>query len=573
MDLMALAPDSPGPLVGRAAELRRLAGLLGLSADDSGRPPESHLLYGGLVLLSGDAGVGKTRLLRELRDKADRNGWRVLAGHCLDFGESALPYLPFSEAFGRLATEAPALATALLHSAPAVARLMPARRLLGQEGLSDAGRADTDPGDADGRSETAMDRGGLFESVHSALEQVGRAAPLLLILEDVHWADRSTRELLSFLFSRQFDGPVSVVASYRSDDLHRRHPLRQSVAEWSRLPGVQRVDLARLPDADVRTLIKHLHDGRLPERAVRRIVERAEGNAFFTEELVAAAGAGGRALPGELADLLLVRLDQLDEPTRRAVRAAAVSGRQVSHALLERVAGLGSDELDAAVRVAVERNVLVPVRDDGYAFRHALLAEAVYNDLLPGERSRLHAGYVQALSSGEIRGTAAELARHAKAANDLPTAARASIDAGDEAMKVAAPDEAAQHYETALELLTRKDVAAALGEQGYPQYPQRLTGKAARALTAAGHVLRAIALAQDQLAGLPPDAPSLVRAQLLYDLAFAAIQADRGPEVLPLTNEALRLLPADGSAADLRAQVMALHARASLYRGRIEDAT
>ncbi len=548
--------ESQSPLVGRAAELDRLAGLLGVGPDGEEPQPAA-------VLLSGDAGVGKTRLLAELCARLGDDGWRVMAGHCLDFGESALPYLPFTEAFGRLADREPTLAATLAGGSPAIARLMPARRLLGDD-PQDAGARDQQP------DIESLHRPDLFESVHAALDRLGRAGPLLLVVEDTHWADRSTREMLSFLLSRPFTAPVGIVASYRSDDLHRRHPLRASIAEWSRLAGVHRLDLDRLADDDVRALVQALQPQPLAERAVRSIVERADGNAFFTEELVAAAGRGGGHLPMELADLLLVRLDQLGDAARRVVRAAAVSGRRVSHTLLDRVAGGEPGELDAAVRDAVDANILVPV-DDSYTFRHALLAEAVYDDLLPGERVRLHAAYVDALLSGGAPGTAAELARHARAANDLPTAARASTEAGSEAMAVAAPDEAAAHFERALELVSRPEVAAALRDQGHEADHVSLTHKVVKASIAAGHVQRAIAVAEDQLAALPAHSPALDRARLLHTLASAAIVADSAPDVLALTTEAMRLLPGD-EPTPLQARVLALHAHASTMRGRTEDA-
>src|SRR5215218_5459727 len=311
-------PDVRGPLVGRADELDRLVGLVGVGRD--GDAPAGPVA----VLLSGDAGVGKTRLLAELRDRADSAGWRVLVGHCLDFGESALPYLPFSEAFGRLATESPTVARTLVEASPAIARLMPARRVLRDQDSQGSGAALDAAADA-----STIERPELFAAIHGALEQLGRSAPLLLVVEDVHWADRSTREMLSFLFSRRFDSPVAVVASYRTDDLHRRHPLRTVAAEWARLPGVTRVELTRLGDADVRELVHSLHPAPMAERALHGIVERAEGNAFFTEELVQAAEVGPDAIPEALADLLLVRLDRLDDDARLVVRAAAVSGRRV----------------------------------------------------------------------------------------------------------------------------------------------------------------------------------------------------------------------------------------------------
>jgi DNA-binding NarL/FixJ family response regulator/tetratricopeptide (TPR) repeat protein len=540
--------DIRGPLVGRAAELDRLAGLVGVPGTPGATPTPD-----GAVLLAGDAGVGKTRLLAELRDRAQDAGYRVLVGHCLDFGDSALPYLPFSEAFGRLATEAPTLARSLVEAGPAIARLMPARRVMPEQ----SGAVHED-------EQSHLDRPDLFAAVHAALELLGRAEPLLLIVEDVHWADRSTREMLSFLFSRRFDAPVAVVASYRSDDLHRRHPLRTAAAEWSRLPGVSRVELGRLPDDDVRALVGSLHPGPLSERALRGIVERAEGNAFFTEELVGATEVGPDAIPEALADLLLVRLDQLDDDARHVVRAASVSGRRVPHLLLDRVLDGQVGSLDVALRAAVERNVLVPMGGDGYAFRHALLAEAVYDDLLPGERVRLHAAYAKALQQGGVGGTAAELARHARAANDLATAARASVAAGDEAMAVAGPDEAARHYELALELATDTDI------DGIDVV--ELTAKACEAALAAGQTYRALALARDQLRATSPDTHPHARLRLLRVKASVGIVADSEADPLMNTTEALELLEKHPDDA-LRAQILSLHARALNEARRHDEAS
>ncbi|MFL6101038.1 MAG: ATP-binding protein, partial [Actinomycetales bacterium] len=429
------------PLVGRADELDSLSrevGLVGVSGDGLSRP------QGAAVLLGGDAGLGKTRLLLELRNRAVGAGWRVAVGHCLDFGDSALPYLPFSELFGSIARDEPAVADALIAAQPALARLMPGHRM-----IDAADRGSTDATTSDGADR--LGRGDLIDAVHAALSQLAEERPLLVLVEDIHWADQSTRDLLTMLFTRPPAGPVAIVASYRTDDLHRRHPLRATAAEWARLPQISRMTLRPLSSKEVRTLVRALHPGPIPEMEVRRIVARAEGNAFFTEELVAAAGDGGRMIPTDLADLLLVRLDRLDDTTRQIVRAAAVAGRRVSHDLLAAVVGDDTD-FDATLRPAVDANILLPVRD-GYAFRHALLAEAVYGDLLPGERVRWHTAYVAALSAPGAIATAAELAGHARAAHDLPVALRASIQAGDEAMSVGGPDEAAAHYEAALEIL------------------------------------------------------------------------------------------------------------------------
>src|SRR6478609_4718291 len=183
-------------LVGRDAELAELSSLLGVRPPDLDPSPTPRA-----VLLAGDAGVGKTRLLTELRDLAVTDGWQVVAGHCLDFGDSALPYLPFSEVMGRLATDLPATVEETATQHPALARLQPGRRMMGDHDRDDSG---------------TLERSDLFEAVHALLEATAAKAPLLLVIEDTHWADQSTRDMLSFLFSRQFVGPVAIVASSRS---------------------------------------------------------------------------------------------------------------------------------------------------------------------------------------------------------------------------------------------------------------------------------------------------------------------------------------------------------------------
>ncbi|MDX6307708.1 MAG: hypothetical protein QOI06_754 [Nocardioidaceae bacterium] len=535
------------PLVGRTDTVRILADAVGLGGDP-----------GGKVLLGGDAGVGKSRLLAELSELATSAGWRVLVGHCLDFGDSALPYLPFTEAFGRLASDAPEAARSLVERSAVLERLLPNHRTM-------AG--------PDGHAEPT-DRASMFDAVQQALAELATSSPLLLVVEDVHWADQSTRELLTFLLTRPIIRPFALVVSYRTDDLNRRHPLRAVLAEWHRLSTITRVHVERLGEADIRSMISHLQPVPLPEREVRRIVARAEGNPFFAEELVSAAGDDRGSLPAELADLLLVRLDRLDDNGRLAVRAAAVAGRQVSHTLLAHASGLRDGDLDGALRAAVEANVLVPGAGDRYMFRHALLAEAVYDDLLPGERVRLHAAYTRALKAHDIPGTAAELARHARAAYDLVTAARASVRAGEEAMAVGGPEEAARHYELAIELLADPDVAAGVDESAPVNEPidrVDLAMRACAAAVSAGHVFRALALAQDQLGVLAPDASPLDRARMLLTVASTAMLVDSKVDVLALTTEAVALVPAE-AADELRAQILNIHANANANRARDDDA-
>ena len=531
-------------LVGRDAELEQLCSTLGISVQEPG-PSSGH----SAVLLAGDAGVGKTRLLTELRDRSVAEGWLVQAGHCLDFADSALPYLPFSEITGRIARELPDLFDEVAERHPALLRLLPGQRMLSQA---------TDP------ESIPADQAALFDAVHALAEAVGAHQCLLVVVEDLHWADQSTRDLMSFLFGRGFDAQVALVASYRSDDLHRRHPLRRQVAAWARMSGVERIQVEPLGHADVRRLVQQLHPDPLPEPQVRDIVGRAEGNAFFVEELVGATRSRTGRVPDDLAELLLVRLESLDDPAVTVVRAAAVAGRRVSHAALSAVVGLEPAELDRAVRDAVEGHVLVPSGDDYYRFRHALLAEAVYDDLLPGERTRLHAAYAKALQEGRATGTAAELARHARLAKDYATALTASLRAGDDARAVGGAEEAAQHYLQALDLWfdTRLPDDVDLDHA-------RLVGLVSDALIAAGHPARALGVVREQLVRLPADADDSARGQLLGTLAFSLAMTETTEDPLEVTHEAVRLVPDEPTSA--RAKVLAVHARMLSRAGRFQE--
>ncbi|HXH79425.1 helix-turn-helix transcriptional regulator [Nocardioides sp.] len=525
-------------LVGRDAELGDLITRLGIRAP--GRDTaQSQTSSGHAVLLAGDAGVGKTRLLTELRDVAVDDGWLVLAGHCLDLADGSLPYLPFSEILGRVLTDRPEVAASVMDRHPTLARLQPGRRLRAVD---------------DRDEDQSLDQGNIFTAVHDLLESLAQGGPLLVVVEDTHWADQSTRDMLSFLFSRRFAGPVSLVVSYRSDDLHRRHPLRPQVAEWARLRGVDRIQVEPLSDPDVRQLIHTMHAmSPVTEATIAEIVDRADGNAFFVEELVGATWATGGQIPAELADVLLVRLDGLDPRTLEVVRVASVAGRQVSHELLAAVTGLDYTELEGALRTAVESNVLVQARGSSYAFRHALLGEAVYDDLLPGERARLHTAFMTALQTGRVAGTAAELALHARRAGDRLTAAAASIEAGNRAFAVGGPNEAAMQFLEALDLL------AAVPEVPDDIDVHALVRRCAEAFVASGRVSKAIKVLRNHLATMPADTSQVDRGQVLTSIAAALLLTDTTEDPEALAAEAVELL-ADAS-PKLLARALGVHAQ------------
>ncbi|MGW6281062.1 helix-turn-helix transcriptional regulator [Kribbella sp. NPDC055071] len=533
-------PWTSTPLVGRSSEMAAL-----LSAVD-----DAKTRHAGAVLLSGDAGVGKTRLLDEVATGAHERGFGVLVGHCTDFGDAGLPYLAFTEIFGRLAGDRPDLVESVLTNFPAIGRLLPTHRLLGAQ-----------PSPQDGQ----LDRAALFDAVLGAFTALATSEPLLVIIEDAHWADDSTRDLIGFLITRLTSQRLTLVVSYRSDDLHRRHPLRRPIAEWSRNPRVRRVNLAPFDANESRILLSSLLTEPLPESEVRRILERAGGNAFFTEELVAAASMGdGEVVPPDLADLLLVRLDPLSDDARQVARVIAVAGRRVPHDLLTAVADLPDRELDEALRELIDAHIIDVPTSDRYYFRHALLAEAVYDDLLPGERVRQHAAYVQALKDQTVSGTAAELAGHATRSHNLPEAFEARVRAGEEAISVAAPQEALKHYELALELYPNRSPESTIDKNW-------LIVQTATAATLSSQHLRALKILRKALADLPPDAPKLERAKLLMPLADIALIIDQDQEANEAISQALKLVH-DEKSSVFKARVASLYARVSHALGRPMEA-
>lgn len=422
-------------LVGRERELTRLAAAYDRAA--AGEP--------SVVLVVGEAGVGKSRLVADATARAEAAGARVLAGGCVELGGEGMPFVPIVDALRLLArTTPPATLDRLVgHARRDLARLLP----------------ELDP---DEPPDPTLDAGAtsrLFEHVLGLVGRLGADQPLVLVVEDVHWADRSTLDLLAFVVRALRTDPVLVVATYRAEDVGRHHPLRRLLGELERQPNVERVELGRFTPDEVGEQLRGILGEAPSPDVVRRIYERSEGNAFFVEELLAALedGAASGSLPPGLRDVLLTRVEGLAAPTPQVLQAASASGQRVGHRLLATVAGLGVAELDQALRDAVDHRVLtVEEADDGYAFRHALVREAVYDDMLPSQRVRLHVAYGEALERDPTLaagGTAlaAMLAHHWYAAHDVTRALPASVEAGRHAAAAYAYAEAAQHFERALE--------------------------------------------------------------------------------------------------------------------------
>ncbi|MFE7763695.1 AAA family ATPase [Streptomyces sp. NPDC057438] len=528
------------PFVGRDSEMARLRDVLDRAG---GGEPRA-------VLVAGDAGVGKSRTLAEAAAYAAETRTVVFTGHCVDLGDVGLPYLPFTEILGALAADerfAP-----LLQAHPATGRLL--------------------GGGADGG-----DRLQLFEGIAALLSDLSGAVPVLLVLEDLHWADQSSRDLLRFLLSRavlQRPAPgapahrLAVFASYRADDLHRRHPLRPLLAELVRLPAVERLELRPMPDPEVARLVRSLRAEPLSDATVGRIVERAEGNAFYAEELLAAtAEEPGAVLPSQLADLLLIRIEQLPGAAQQVLRTAAVAGRRVGHELLRDAVQLPEDELESALREAVGRQLLLPHGGSTYEFRHALTREAVYADLLPGERVRLHGVFARLLARRGRAAESAERAHHSRESHDLADALTASVEAADHARGIGAPAEELRHLEGALDLWQSVDAGARPRDLDTVTLTLRASSAAARA----GENHRAVSLTRAALAGVGPDAGSELAARVRYTLAGDLMRVDSLKAAFRYSSEALEMIPAEPPSRTW-VWAAATHVMAARYVGEDEEA-
>jgi hypothetical protein len=367
-------------LIGRTAEVTTLADVL------------RTVRQGGsaTLLVGGEAGVGKTRLLKDFfRDES----CRLLTGSCLELGAGGLPFGPFTAMLRDLVQElGPDEVTALLPGGldtPELVRLLP--ELAGDELAQRTGEAGVRSNHGDDEA-----RARLFEEFLTLLERLAERQLVAVVVEDAHWADRSSRDLLTFLIRYQHSMPgVAILVTFRSDEVYSTHPLRPLLAELSRIDWVDRIDLPRLSRRQAGELAAAIL-GRDPGNdVVDALYARGEGNPLFTEELLAAP-EGGYEAPGSLTDLLLRTVRGLPEETQTALREVSVSPGVVGPGLLTAVTGKSADELAVILRPAVSGNVLVAAAD-GYAFRHALIREAVYGDLLPGEPGRINSRYALAI--------------------------------------------------------------------------------------------------------------------------------------------------------------------------------
>jgi DNA-binding CsgD family transcriptional regulator len=486
------------PIVGREAELQVMAAALTSMGGGS-----AHLL-----LVTGEPGIGKTRLVEELCSRSAAEGIAVRAGESAPLAGAALAYGPFVDALGDQAGW-----------------------LLGGDGPN-------------GAADAATQRHRLFLRVLGVLAD---AAPLLLVLEDLHWADESSRELLAFLAVRLRERPVLVVATLRDTELGPA--ARRWLAELERRPQVTRLALAGLADGEIASLVTDLMPAGSSADRLAAVIAAAEGNPLYAREL---ARAGPEEPPASIAAAVLARLAELPAAARAVVEQICVADGGMSHELVAAASGLPEEGLLGSLHQAVAAGLLVP-SGDSYALPHALIRQVLYRQLLPGERRRLHRRLADALA-GLPGADPGRLAQHWYLAGRQDRAAAAALQAARQAVSARAYPVAVRNYELAIKL------ARWLPEAGPP-----LLVEAAQAASWAGQPDSAATWAGAALAGHGSAAPD-DRARLLERLGRYHWEAGDPRAAVEATEQAADLLGA-GPPSTLQARVLAALATRRMLLG------
>jgi ATP/maltotriose-dependent transcriptional regulator MalT len=476
----------------------------------------------------------------------------VLAGDCVELGEDELPYAPLLSALRPLVRDEDA----------ALDELAPSYRAAIEAIM---------PGLGSGHSAGDATQSRVFEALLALLESLGEEAPVVLVVEDLHWADSSTRSFIGFLARTVCSERLLVLGTYRSDELHRRHPLRPLLAELSSDQYARLLELPRFTPEELAEQLEGILAGRPEAELVERIYSRSEGNALYAEEILAAGLDGRGALPPTLRDALMLRVDRLSPRAQELLRGLACQPA-ADHSLLAAVAGLEPAELRDALREAVASHIVVTLADESYAFRHALLREVVYDDLLPGERTELHAALAGALEE-RIEGgeggahITAQAAHHWVAAGNQSRALAAAARAALAAERVNAFGEAQALFERALGLWERVEDPEQLA--GLEEV--ELLRRAASAADQAGDPTRQEALLRRALslvdAGTDPGRAALLHERLSQSL-WSQHEQDASIDAM---NQGLALLP-EGEQSAERAKLLSQMAKRRLLQGRFVEA-
>jgi DNA-binding CsgD family transcriptional regulator/tetratricopeptide (TPR) repeat protein len=528
------------PLVGRAVELEALRTALGRAAE--GAP--------GAVLVAAEAGGGKSRLVRAFLDE-DAHDARVVRAQCVDLGGPGLPFLTMVDLVRDVRTRFAddVDVAAVLERHPVLTDLL------------DLSAPFDESGDETRRLQ-------LFDATATLLAQVGRGhGPTVVVVEDLHWVDSSSADFLRFLVRRLTGERILVVATVRTEGLVTRPAVRALLSELGRLPSVVRLDLAPFDAVEVAELLARVEDRAVDTGYAEQVARLTGGNPFYVQ-MLAGEGAGGSldsGLPRALADLLVGRLDALSEDARSVVRAAAIAAQPVPDQLLRQVVGLDDAATDAALRDAVAGGLLV-ADGAGYAFAHDLLRTAVHDDLLPGERARLHAAYGAALAVGSPR--PAEVAHHFTEAHDDASSLQWSVRAAEEAMRVLAPADAVQHWTRALDLWPGVPEAGAVAGMSRGV----AAGEAARAGGLAGEMARGVEWATQAIELCDQDDDVVGGVHARTELVRQLIALDATERSVRPAEDAVRLAESGDVDAHTSALAHVMLARALLASRRTDEA-
>jgi DNA-binding CsgD family transcriptional regulator/tetratricopeptide (TPR) repeat protein len=526
------------------------------------------------VLLGGEAGIGKSRVLATALERARADGAVVLLGGCIGLAEGSLPFAPIVEALRPYIRELEGIDGDGTPSPDGVSRraLSAVAAALGM--LTEYPVAAS--AGAEMRPEWARSR--MYEAFLDLLRRLAVDGPVVLAIEDLHWADDSTRELLAFLVRNGQTERLLTLITFRSDELTRRHPLLFWLAEADRQPGVERVELRRLDRRDVARQLNSILGHSAGPGLIASVFDRSEGNPFFAEELIA-AGVEGRGLPPTLREVLQARLAHVSESTLRLLGVAAVVGRKVDHDLLAQLSEMDERELYEALEEAVGAQLLVVDESaviERYEFRHALTAEAAAEAVLPNQRRRLHVTIAEHLEKAprpgrqggaEAAGHLAEIAHHWFEARELPRALKWAIKAGEAATASGGFVEAYRQYERALELW---DVVPA-PEDVTELDRVELLRRTAQAGQLSGEFMQASALLKEGITLLLEEGDQ-IRAGVFHErLGRALWTSGKLDDALRAYKTAVEMVPERPPTAD-RARVLAGYAQVLMLGGRYREA-
>ena len=484
-----------------------------------------------LLLVVGDAGVGKTRLVTEGMRRVAVDGGVTIWGGCLPTRET-LPLLPVADALGEFyRVDGGDLLEAALATTPKYVRAE-VERLVPQLGSGAAGPSAGESGQ----------RERLFAAIAELLRGAARRRRLILVVEDVHWADTATLDCLTFLTRASRDSVLTVVVTCRSDEA----PLEPHVAEWLThvrgIAGVAEVRLGPLTRDEMAEQVAGLTGSPAPAPVVDEMYARTEGNPFFTEQLVAAASPDGVlgfgvGLPARLAELLVTRAAHCGDMARTVLSALAVAARPLDEGVLGAVSGLDVEDVRGGLRELAAARLLADADGRGaHRPRHALLAEAVTAELLPGERVVFHERLAEALQTLGDDTAAAEVAGHwaaaGRAAEELPARVRAA-EAAEHVFDYA---EAARHWQRAIELFEQVPDPEQLAGMGLPHMYVRCLD----ALWAVGDISGGGVLAEEAYRRFAGHLDPALAASVHLRAAWFRFERS-ATDARPLLEEALRL--------------------------------